>query len=144
VIAGLGILVTVSVATLGQPAFAMIGEGRALLRKEKAARAKARPTPAPEKPRNSEQKETRRGRKPSGRTREDALAILREHARRSGGVIVGSNKTLADLVGVSPSTLGDARKGWLVQWEREGVVQVVSKDRGKKVVSVTGTNEKAA
>ncbi len=143
-IAGLGIMVTVSVATLGQSAFAMIGEGRALLRKEKAARAKARPVTVPGNPTKAAKKESRRGRKPAGRTRAEALAILQEHARRSGGVIVGSNATLARLVDVSPSTLGDARKGWLVQWEREGAVRVVSKDRGRKVVSVTGIDEKAA
>ncbi|MEJ2118178.1 MAG: hypothetical protein P8Y36_09880 [Alphaproteobacteria bacterium] len=71
-------------------------------------------------------------------------AILRDKAKASGGVIVGSNASLAAMLGVAVSTLGDARKGWLTQWQREGAIEIVSRERGKTVLAITNTAAKAA
>lgn len=133
VMAGLAIAMITTVATLGQRGFALIASGRAAMRKA-AAKPAATVKVAPAAPCTTATKQ--RGRK-GKLTASEALKILQDLARRTDGRIVGSNATLAASLGVPVSTLCDPRKGWLSQWEKQGLVRIEVRKRGQTVVAVS-------
>ena len=110
-------------ALYGHTALTQIGEGWAVLSETSAAKAKktaakARATAAPKV--NAKSK----GGRKAAKTRDEALEILRAMARRTDGRIVASIATLAKMLEVSPSTVGDKKKGWLAYWAKTGAVEI--------------------
>lgn len=139
VMAGLAIAMITAVATLGQYAFGLIAKGRAAIEKEKdkagrRATAEVVSLTAQAEPSSKMSTPAKRGRK-GKLTANEALEILRAIARKTDGRIVGSNATLAALLGVHPNTLCDS-KGWLARWEKQGFVRIESRKRGQKVVAI--------
>ena len=93
-----------------------------------------RPSPEPA------QEPPRRGRKAST-TREQALEILRNHAKMNGGALFASKAAIAGALGVSRTTVCDPRKGWVARWERTGAIELTKTRTG---ISVSVADNMAA
>ena len=127
-----GIAVTQGALLLAHSGVSLIASGGSQMlrqRKSSALERKAetiRPSPEPA------QGPPRRGRKAST-TREQALEILRNHAKMNGGALFASKAAIADALGVSRTTACDPRKGWVAHWERTGAIELTKTRKGISV-----------
>jgi hypothetical protein len=103
-----GIAVTQGALLLAHSGVSLIASGGSQMlrqRKSSALERKAetiRPSPEPA------QEPPRRGRK-ANKTREQALEILRNHAKMNGGALFASKAAIAGALGVSRTTVCDPR-----------------------------------
>jgi hypothetical protein len=130
-----GIAVTQGALLLAHSGVSLIAAGVSqMLRQPKT------PTPARAAETGPAQEPPRRGRKAST-TREQALEILRNHAKMNGGALFASKAAIADALGVSRTTVCDPRKGWMAHWERTGAIELA---RTRKGISVSVADAIAA
>ena len=104
----------------------------ATYRARKIAQAKET---VPDKKQNTETKPAQK--RPGRRTRisrDEAFRLLCESA--VDGTVVGSNTSIARMLNVPVSTVGDIEKGWLTQWAKEGKITIEVRRRGKTVLQV--------
>ncbi len=119
----IGVALNLSLAVLVEiiGAFGPVIFAAALRRQPQTGKAKK--TPARAKAKATTKAKGKGGRK-AAKTRDEALEILRAVARRTDGRIVTSIAALARMLEVSPSTVGDKKKGWLAYWIKTGAVEI--------------------